>query len=144
MRTVLVTGATGNVGRTVVTALRDRGASVRAFVRDAERARRVLGDEVGLAVGDFGDPAALREGIAALGEQVSALASAHLRPSGRFALHDALSDEALVRQAWKDTAAWMANAFDAFAPELTPTNKPSSRASRRVIACASSVSTSRF
>ncbi|MCM1974691.1 MULTISPECIES: SDR family oxidoreductase [Streptomyces] len=63
MRTVLVTGATGNVGRTVVTALRDRGASVRAFVRDAERARRVLGDEVGLAVGDFGDPAALRAAL---------------------------------------------------------------------------------
>ncbi|MGW7298239.1 SDR family oxidoreductase [Streptomyces sp. NPDC054829] len=63
MRTVLVTGATGNVGRTVVTALRDRGASVRAFVRDAERARRTLGDEVGLAVGDFGDPASLRAAL---------------------------------------------------------------------------------
>lgn len=52
---ILVTGATGNAGSEVVHALRRRGATVRAFVRDAERARERLGGEVELAVGDFAD-----------------------------------------------------------------------------------------
>lgn len=63
MKKVLVTGATGNVGRHVVTAVRDRGASVRAFVRDAEKARAKLGDDVELAVGDFEDQASLRRAM---------------------------------------------------------------------------------
>src|SRR5918911_1032860 len=52
---VLVTGATGTVGSHVVRALRDRGVAVRAFVRDREKAERMLGDDVELAVGQFGD-----------------------------------------------------------------------------------------
>jgi uncharacterized protein YbjT (DUF2867 family) len=52
----LVTGATGNVGSQVVRELVGRGAPVRAFVRDAERARALLGESVELAVGDFDDP----------------------------------------------------------------------------------------
>ncbi|MFG2836947.1 NAD(P)H-binding protein [Streptomyces zaomyceticus] len=63
MNTVLVTGATGNVGRTVVAALRARGAPVRALVRDEARARRILGFEVDLALGDFADPASLRRAL---------------------------------------------------------------------------------
>jgi uncharacterized protein YbjT (DUF2867 family) len=58
--TVLVTGATGNVGSAVVGALQRRGLPVRAFVRDPERAP--AGVEV--AVGDFGDPASLRRALA--------------------------------------------------------------------------------
>jgi uncharacterized protein YbjT (DUF2867 family) len=54
---VLVTGATGNVGRHVVRELLSQGAAVRALVRDAGVA---LGDGVELAVGDFEDPASLR------------------------------------------------------------------------------------
>ena len=53
--TVLVTGATGNVGAHVVRALRGRGVAVRAFVRDRDRAAHMLGEDVELAVGDFGD-----------------------------------------------------------------------------------------
>jgi uncharacterized protein YbjT (DUF2867 family) len=53
---ILVTGATGNTGSCVVRALRERGAHVRAFVRDADKAHRLLGDEVDLALGDFADP----------------------------------------------------------------------------------------
>jgi uncharacterized protein YbjT (DUF2867 family) len=66
---ILVTGATGNAGAQVVRALRARGARVRAFVRDAEKARQLLGDEVELAVGDFADSASVRtatEGVDAM------------------------------------------------------------------------------
>jgi uncharacterized protein YbjT (DUF2867 family) len=53
--TILVTGATGNVGAHVVRALVARGAAVRAFVRDADRAARMFGPDVDLAVGDLAD-----------------------------------------------------------------------------------------
>jgi uncharacterized protein YbjT (DUF2867 family) len=64
MTTILVTGATGNVGAHVVDELRRRGVRVRAFVRDAARARARWGDGVELAVGDFGDAAAVRRALA--------------------------------------------------------------------------------
>ena len=63
MNPVLVTGATGTVGAHVVRELRRRQTPVRAFVRDPEKANRLLGPEVELAVGDFGDPAALRAAV---------------------------------------------------------------------------------
>jgi len=44
--TILVTGATGNVGRQVVEQLTKRGAKVRALVRDPSRARFPAGVEV--------------------------------------------------------------------------------------------------
>jgi uncharacterized protein YbjT (DUF2867 family) len=56
---VLVTGATGTVGAHVVRALRDRGVSARALVRDPDRAVDVLGADVELAVGDFADRGSL-------------------------------------------------------------------------------------
>lgn len=61
--TVLVTGATGNVGRHVVRELATRGARVRALVRDAGAARVVTGDKIDLAVGDFDDAASLRSAL---------------------------------------------------------------------------------
>src|SRR5919201_609118 len=60
---ILVTGATGNAGSQVVQGLRARGVSVRAFVRDAEKARRLFDDEVELAVGDFADRSSLRSAL---------------------------------------------------------------------------------
>lgn len=56
---ILVTAATGNVGSQVVRALNERGASVRAFVRDPDKARSLFGEGVELAVGDFADLASL-------------------------------------------------------------------------------------
>lgn len=58
-------GATGNIGRHLVPALVTRGAEVRVLVRDADRARSVLGAVaedplVDLAVGDLADAAAVR------------------------------------------------------------------------------------
>jgi uncharacterized protein YbjT (DUF2867 family) len=58
--TILVTGATGNVGPHVVRELRMRGLPVRALVRDRAKAADLLGDDVELAVVDFADRALLR------------------------------------------------------------------------------------
>lgn len=63
MTTVLVTGASGNVGSRVVTELRNRGVRVRAFVRDPDRAAGVLGGETELAVGDFAEPSTVRRAL---------------------------------------------------------------------------------
>lgn len=60
--TVLVTGATGSVGSAVVRELRERGVEVRAFVRDVDRAKAVLGD-IECVAGDYGDPASIRQAI---------------------------------------------------------------------------------
>jgi uncharacterized protein YbjT (DUF2867 family) len=59
----LVTGATGNVGSRVVRALRERGMSARAFVRDAARAAERLGSGVELALGDFADAESVRRAL---------------------------------------------------------------------------------
>jgi uncharacterized protein YbjT (DUF2867 family) len=69
---VFVTGATGNVGAKVVKELRDRGAPVRAFVRDPAKASSLLGSGVDLAGGDYAEPTSI---LAALqGVEVAFLA----------------------------------------------------------------------
>ncbi|MGH8867438.1 MAG: SDR family oxidoreductase [Actinomycetes bacterium] len=60
MSTVLVTGASGNVGSRVVGELLARDARVRAFVRDRDKAATVLPAGTDLAFGDFTDAASLR------------------------------------------------------------------------------------
>ncbi len=56
---ILVTGATGNVGKPLVGLLSDAGVPFRAFVRDPGRARAVLRADVDLARGDFAEPTTL-------------------------------------------------------------------------------------
>jgi uncharacterized protein YbjT (DUF2867 family) len=56
---ILVTGATGNVGRHVVKDLTAAGHAVRAFVTDEAEARKLFGPGVALAVGSFDDRASL-------------------------------------------------------------------------------------
>ncbi len=63
MTKVLVTGATGNVGSQVVQELRGRGVSIRAFVRNPDRAAEKLGEGIELAVGDFSDTASLHRAL---------------------------------------------------------------------------------
>lgn len=58
-RTVLVAGATGQTGQLVVKELRAEGFVIRALVRDADKARATLGEDVELMVGDVKDPASL-------------------------------------------------------------------------------------
>ncbi|KAK9227540.1 hypothetical protein WN943_012593 [Citrus x changshan-huyou] len=50
---VLVAGATGGVGRRVVDILRNKGLPVRVLVRNEEKARKMLGPDVDLIVGDI-------------------------------------------------------------------------------------------
>jgi uncharacterized protein YbjT (DUF2867 family) len=59
---VLVTGATGTVGRQVVTQLRERGVPVRAVTRDPASAGLPAGVEV--VRGDLADPASLEPHLA--------------------------------------------------------------------------------
>jgi len=63
MNPVLATVATGTVGAHVVRALQRCGTPVRAFVRDPEKANRLLGPEVELVVGDFADHASLAAAV---------------------------------------------------------------------------------
>ncbi|XP_021750479.1 uncharacterized protein LOC110716158 [Chenopodium quinoa] len=50
---VLVVGATGGVGRRVVDVLQNKGLPVRVLVRNEEKARRMLGPDVDLVIGDI-------------------------------------------------------------------------------------------
>ncbi|CAL0306473.1 unnamed protein product [Lupinus luteus] len=50
---VLVAGATGGVGRRVVDILQKKGIPVRVLVRNEEKARKMLGSDVDLVVGDI-------------------------------------------------------------------------------------------
>ncbi|KAH1055945.1 hypothetical protein J1N35_034010 [Gossypium stocksii] len=50
---VLVVGATGGVGRRVVNNLRKKGLPVKALVRNEEKARKMLGPDIELIVGDI-------------------------------------------------------------------------------------------
>lgn len=63
MTTVLVTGSTGDVGTHVVRELRAGGVPIRAFVRDRDRASALLGRDVPLALGDFGEPDTIRDAL---------------------------------------------------------------------------------
>lgn len=67
--TILVTGATGTVGRHVVEQLVQRGHQVRALTRNPDRARAVLPAGVEVAVGDLAAPQSLApalEGVTGL------------------------------------------------------------------------------
>jgi (4-alkanoyl-5-oxo-2,5-dihydrofuran-3-yl)methyl phosphate reductase len=57
---IVVSGGTGTVGREVAATLQAAGVPLRALVRDAARARALLGPDVDLAVADYGDAAGLR------------------------------------------------------------------------------------
>ncbi|MGJ7566290.1 SDR family oxidoreductase [Variovorax sp. GB1R11] len=60
--TILITGASGNIGRQVVQQLVDRGAAVRALVRDPSKA--TFPENVEVMQGDLLDVAALRRAMA--------------------------------------------------------------------------------
>ena len=70
---VLVAGATGESGRLVVAELISQGYQVRAFVRDADRAREVLGDEVELALGDVREPESIGPAVQDMDALISAI-----------------------------------------------------------------------
>jgi uncharacterized protein YbjT (DUF2867 family) len=60
---ILITGATGTVGSEVVRAVLERGDPVRAFVRDPDKGRSLFGEDVELALGDFGEDESVRAAL---------------------------------------------------------------------------------
>lgn len=60
--TILVTGATGRVGKELVDQLLDKGARVRVLTRDPRKVAH-LGDRVEVAVGDLDKPATVAEAM---------------------------------------------------------------------------------
>ena len=50
---IVVTGATGNIGGEIVRLLSHKGAQVRAFVRDPQKAQELAQQGIELAQGDF-------------------------------------------------------------------------------------------
>jgi uncharacterized protein YbjT (DUF2867 family) len=61
MGVILVAGATGGVGKRVVQKLLAQGEKVRCLVRDIDKARSILGNEVDLVVGDITKPETLND-----------------------------------------------------------------------------------
>lgn len=61
---IAVVGATGNTGRAVVKELKALGESPVAIVRNAEKAREVLGPDAKIVVAELTDPAALENALA--------------------------------------------------------------------------------
>jgi uncharacterized protein YbjT (DUF2867 family) len=72
---VLVMGATGTVGGATVDALRAAGAEPVAFVRDPQRAARVLGGRTPFRVGDLAEQGSVRAALG--GVDAVLLCSAH-------------------------------------------------------------------
>lgn len=80
-----VAGATGETGQRIVRTLVQRGIPVKAFVRDAVKARSLLPIEVEIAQGDLGDRESLRLAIADCTVLLSATgARPSLDPTGPY------------------------------------------------------------
>jgi uncharacterized protein YbjT (DUF2867 family) len=62
-KTVLVTGATGTIGRDVAKILSEKGVAVRAGVRDQAKARTQFGPDIALATFDFEDDASFPDAL---------------------------------------------------------------------------------
>jgi uncharacterized protein YbjT (DUF2867 family) len=86
--TILITGATGTVGRHLLRLLDERGAAVRALVRDRDRAADLLGHGIDLAVGDFADRASLTSALDGVSAVYLACANHPLQVAWETALID--------------------------------------------------------
>ncbi len=78
---VLVAGATGGTGHEIVGRLRADGYRVRAFVRDADKAREEFGDNVEYAVGDVRDRATIDAALDGVDAMISAIGSGRGDPA---------------------------------------------------------------
>ncbi len=67
---ILVTGASGHVGRAVVCRLASLGRDVVAMVRDVQAANRRLPSGIALRVADYEDASALKRALAGIDDMV--------------------------------------------------------------------------
>ncbi len=81
MGVILVAGATGGVGKRVVRRLRERGYQVRSLVRDIERARSILGNDIDLVVADITKPETLTPVVIANIQAVICCTAARIQPA---------------------------------------------------------------
>lgn len=79
---ILIVGATGSIGRLAVAEAHAQGYRVRALVRDADRAGRVLPGEAELVVGDLTEP----DTLAAAVDDIDAMILTHGAGSGEDAI----------------------------------------------------------
>ncbi len=70
---VLVAGATGGTGRLVVQTLLENGFHVRAFVRDVEGAKKLLGSKIAYAKGDVREIASIKPALEGVTHIISAI-----------------------------------------------------------------------
>ena len=97
---ILVVGATGGVGQLVVAQLLQKGYAVRVLVRGAEKAQRLFGERVEIAIGNLLQPNSLPPALEKITAVICSTGSTAF-PSARweFELPDGLS--VLARwQAW--------------------------------------------
>ncbi|WP_329578517.1 NAD-dependent epimerase/dehydratase family protein [Kitasatospora sp. NBC_01250] len=101
MRKVLITGATGTVGRPLARLLVERGDQVRALVRDPARAAPLLPEGVTAVAGDLTDAASLRAAVAGCDTvfHTAGLAEQWLRDKGGFHRVNVTGTEQLVAAA---------------------------------------------
>ena len=78
---VLVAGATGRTGQQVVRELTAAGYRVRALVRDADRARPVLGDTVDYAIGDVRQRSSIDAALPGVRYVISAIGATRKDPA---------------------------------------------------------------
>src|SRR5207244_13299839 len=62
-KTVLVTGATGTIGRDLIKILSENGVPVRAVIRDQAKARKQFGANIALTTFDFEDAASFPDSL---------------------------------------------------------------------------------
>ncbi len=82
MGVILVAGATGGVGKRVVQQLIERGYQVRSLVRDTDKARAILGENVDLVVGDITKPETLTPEMMATVQAVVCCTAVRVQPVG--------------------------------------------------------------
>ena len=78
---VLVAGATGRTGQQIVRELNAAGYRVRALVRDADKAKAVLGDTVDYAVGDVRQRPTLDAALQGVRYAISAIGATRKDPA---------------------------------------------------------------
>jgi uncharacterized protein YbjT (DUF2867 family) len=78
---VLVAGATGQTGSLIVEQLQENGYQVRALVRDMERGREKLGENIQYAEGDVRDIESIKAAMSGVSALISAIGAGRSDPS---------------------------------------------------------------